>query len=46
VEANAVMTKSPKTIDQETTLIAHAKEDPTAPMRLAPERIVPRRPEK
>lgn len=43
VEANAVVTESRETLDQEMTLIALVKEDSTAPMRLVPEQIVPRR---
>ncbi|MFQ6094106.1 MAG: hypothetical protein ACE5OR_15790 [bacterium] len=42
VEANAVVMELRETINQEMTLIARAKEDSTAPMRLVPEKILPK----
>jgi hypothetical protein len=42
VEANAVVMESRETLNQEMTLIARAKEDSTAPMRLVPEKILPK----
>ena len=45
VETNKVVKEARGLIDQEVTLLARAKEDPDAPMRLVPERFVPRRSE-
>ena len=43
VEANAVVKGSEEAVGQEVTLIGRAKADPNAPLRLVPERFVPRR---